>query len=75
MSELSFEESIEKLEKIVDELENGKLSLNDSIKSFEEGVQLSKHCSEMIDQAEKQISILISQEDGSMKEENFDTKE
>ena len=64
--ELTFEESMEKLEEIANELEKNDLSLDESIKKFEEGMKISKHCKDIIDKAEKKITILV---DG--KEDNF----
>lgn len=72
MAAKSFEKSIEALEKIVEELESGDLSLEASIKKFEEGVKLSKNCSKKLDETEKKISILLSDGDGNITEEPFD---
>ena len=62
--EENFETKISDLEKIVAELEKGDLSLEESVNKFEEGMKLSKQCSQMLDDAEKRISILVSSEDG-----------
>lgn len=70
MEEKNFEENIEQLEKIVQELEKGELNLDDSIKKFEEGMKLSKKCNEILESAEKRITILINK-DGKIEEENF----
>ena len=67
---LNFEQSIEKLEKIAEELESGELSLDDSIKKFEDGMKLSKKCTEYLENAEKRINILI-EKDGEVSEESF----
>ena len=67
----SFEESLKKLETIVDQLEKGDLSLEDSLKLFEEGVGLSAACKKEIDEAEGKVQILIKQRDGSLKTEPF----
>lgn len=75
MKELTFEEAIENLEKIVGELETGKLSLDESVKKFEEGMKLSKHCNEILNNAEKEITILLEKDDGTIKEEDFITEE
>ncbi len=75
MEKLTFEEAIQNLEKIVEELENGKLSLDESVKKFKNGIELAKYCNETLEQAEKQISILLEDENGEMVEENFDTNE
>ncbi len=53
--ELSFEEALSKLEAIVEKLEQPDVSLEDSVKSFEEGVQLSKYCSKILENAELRV--------------------
>lgn len=58
VSKKNFEGSLEKLEEVVSELEGGKLSLDDSIKKFEEGIKLYKSCKELLSQAEKKITVL-----------------
>ncbi len=70
----SFEEQIQELEKIINELENGNLNLDDSIKKFEEGMKISKECNKMLENAEKKITILLNDENGEKKEENFETE-
>lgn len=70
----SFEEQMEALEEIVEELEKGELSLEDSVSKFEEGIKISKQCNKTLEEAEKKITILVNQE-GEMKEENFETEE
>jgi exodeoxyribonuclease VII small subunit len=54
----SFEEAIERLETIVDELESGSLSLEESIARYEEGMRLSKQLTRTLDEAEKRIERL-----------------
>lgn len=70
MKKISFEESMQKLEKIAVELEKGDLSLEESLTKFEEGMKLSKQCNEIIENAEKKITILL-QKEGELVEENF----
>lgn len=70
----SFEEQIEELEGIVKELEKGELSLEDSVTKFEQGIKISKECNKTLEEAEKKITILINQ-DGELKEEDFNTEE
>lgn len=70
----SFEEQIQELEKIINELENGNLNLDDSVIKFEEGMKISKECSKMLENAEKKITILLNNENGEKKEENFETE-
>ena len=70
-----FETSLKKLEEIVKRLEGGSLSLEDSLKAFEEGVKHSAYCSGKLDEAERRVEILLKQKDGSLKREPFDTAE
>ena len=74
MSKENFEESINELEKIVTELEDGNLSLDESVEKFEEGMNLSKKCNDFLNSAEKKITMLINNGD-EIKEENFVPKE
>lgn len=67
----SFEEQISELEKIINELENGNLNLDDSVVKFEEGMKISKECNQMLEEAEKKITILLNGENGELKEETF----
>jgi exodeoxyribonuclease VII small subunit len=67
----TFEESLKELESIASELENGNLSLEDSIKKFEKGMKLSKECTDLLDKAEKKINILVKEDSGELKEETF----
>jgi exodeoxyribonuclease VII small subunit len=67
----TFEESLKKLEGIVEKLEQGDLALEDSLKLFEEGVSLSAACKNELDAAEGKVQILIKQRDGALKAETF----
>jgi exodeoxyribonuclease VII small subunit len=69
-----FEESLKKLETIVDQLEKGDISLEESLKLFEEGVGLSAACKKELDAAEGKVQMLVKQRDGSVKAEPFPTK-
>ena len=68
----NFETSLKKLEKIVSDLENGELPLEESIKTFEEGVKLTKHCQNLLSKAEIKIQKLVESKDGSIDLEAFD---
>jgi len=70
--ELNFEETMENLEKIVQELEKGDLNLDDSIAKFEEGMKLSKNASKYLEEAEKKITILVNDENGEYTESKFE---
>ena len=67
----TFEESLKKLEVIVEQLEKGDLALEDSLKLFEEGVGLSAACKKELDEAEGKVQVLIKQRDGTLKAEPF----
>ena len=67
--ELKFEDAMTELEKIAEELENDDLDLDTSVKKFEKGMELSKQCNEILEKAEKKITILINGE-----EKDFDVE-
>ena len=60
----SFEQALERLETVVEELEGGSLSLEDSIARYEEGVRLSRQLGRTLDQAEQRIERLVAAGDG-----------
>ena len=70
MTETNFEETIKELETIANELEKGDLNLDESVAKFEQGMKLSKMCNDILENAEKRISILIKKDD-NVTEENF----
>ena len=67
----SFEESLKKLEGIVEQLEKGDQALEETLKLFEEGVGLSAACKKELDEAEGRVQALVKQRDGSLKTEPF----
>ena len=69
--ENNFEESMDKLENIVTELEKGNLNLDETLKKFKEGIKLSKECNEILQEAEKKITILIENANGDIEESDF----
>ena len=71
MAKISFEKSLKHLEHIVQELESGDLPLEKAMKKFEEGVKLSKFCSEKLDETEKKISVLLRDQKGDITEKPF----
>lgn len=73
MPKTTFEQSMKKLEQIVEELESGDLPLEDAMKKFEEGIKLSTLCSEKLDETEKKITLLIEDQKGSVLEKPFDS--
>jgi exodeoxyribonuclease VII small subunit len=65
MSELKLEECLGRLEAIVGSLEAGNLPLEESLKIFEEGIALARHCARYLDEAERRIEILAKDETGA----------
>jgi exodeoxyribonuclease VII small subunit len=65
MVEEKFEEALKKLEEIVREMESGDLTLEESLKSFEEGIRLSRFCAKKLDEAERRIEVLLKNEEGA----------
>jgi exodeoxyribonuclease VII small subunit len=74
MAEMKFEEGLKKLEKIVSDLEDGNLSLDDALGKYEEGIKLSKICAKKLEVARKKVEILLKSEDGSVELKEFDEK-
>ena len=71
MKKNNFEEKISELEVIVNQLEKNEMNLDESLKKFEEGMNLSKECNKMLEDAEKKITVLL-EKDGEIEEEDFD---
>lgn len=61
MEDLSFEESLEKLEEIVEKLENGDVPLDDAIDEFNTAMQLVKFCDEKLTKAEESIAKIVDE--------------
>ncbi|HHX93745.1 MAG TPA: exodeoxyribonuclease VII small subunit [Tenericutes bacterium] len=72
MEEKTFEEALEELSEIVNELEQGETNLDEAVKKFNQGMELAKFCHEKLKNAEKQVSKVLS-EDGKL--EDFNIKE
>lgn len=68
----TFEKAISELEKIVKALESGDLPLDKAIEKFETGIKLSRYCSEILDEAEKRVTLLMSGTTGEPIEAPFE---
>ncbi|MEO6590577.1 MAG: exodeoxyribonuclease VII small subunit [Pyrinomonadaceae bacterium] len=68
----NFETSLGELEKIVRKLEDGDLSLEESLKLFEDGVKLSRECQERLTNAERRIEVLLKDSNGEITLQNLD---
>ncbi len=66
-----FEEDLKKLQKIVEELSSGKITLGESLKKYEEGVKLAKSCSQVLAEAQRKVDLLMKK-DGKFDLEKFD---
>jgi exodeoxyribonuclease VII small subunit len=73
---MDFEKKLSRLEEIVTKMEGGDLSLEDSLKFFEEGVKLSRECNTQLAQAEQKVKLLLSVDPaGNAATEDFQIKE
>ncbi|MDD8030508.1 MAG: exodeoxyribonuclease VII small subunit [Acidobacteriota bacterium] len=70
--EMNFEKALAELEQIVNKLEKGGLALNESLALFEKGIKLTRFLRSELDKAEKKIEILLRDEKGELKAQNFD---
>ena len=71
MTDLTFEQSLARLEQIVGQLESGSLPLEESLKVFEEGIALARHCARYLEDAERRIELLTRDEAGALRTEPF----
>jgi len=71
-TEMKFEEALKRLEKIVTDLEDGDLPLDEALEKYEEGIRLSKTCARKLETAKKKVEILLKNEDGSVELREFD---
>lgn len=73
--ELSFEDALKRLEEIADKMGEEGLSLDDSLKMFQEGMELSNFCNKRLDEAEKKINMVIKNSEGNLIESDFSPTE
>ena len=71
MGEIKFEKAIQRLEKIVDDLEKGELDIDKSLDIFEEGIKMSRVCSKKLNEAESKIEKLTRDQKGELVSELF----
>ncbi|TVZ40137.1 exodeoxyribonuclease VII small subunit [Alteromonadaceae bacterium 2753L.S.0a.02] len=69
---LDFEASLEHLEELIEQLESGELSLEESLKTFEQGIKLTRQCQQALKAAEQKVAVLMKQDDGEMTETSFE---
>ncbi len=71
MTDLKFEDCLSRLEEIVGQLESGTLPLEASLKAFEEGVALARHCARYLDEAERRIELVSRSQTGALETHPF----
>ncbi|HWD34300.1 MULTISPECIES: exodeoxyribonuclease VII small subunit [Pseudomonas] len=71
---IDFEQSLADLQALVERLENGELSLEDSLTAFEQGISLTRDCQSALVQAEQKVQVLLER-DGELKAEPFDAEQ
>ena len=69
-----FETALEDLELVVEQLETGELSLEDSLEAFEKGVGLVKYCNQKLDEVEKKVELLVKDKDGKLQLKTFEER-
>lgn len=75
MEEKKFEKAMERLESIVQSLEGGDLTLEESLKVFEEGMELVQFCTKKLDEAERKVTILMKDSTGKMVQQPFEAEQ
>jgi exodeoxyribonuclease VII small subunit len=70
----AFEDDVKKLQKIVEELSGGKLTLGESLKKYEEGIKLAESCSKVLEEAERKVESLMKK-DGKFSLREFEEEE
>ncbi|MFZ0242032.1 MAG: exodeoxyribonuclease VII small subunit [Desulfobacterales bacterium] len=73
MAKKSFEQAMQMLEKIVQELESGDLPLEKAMSKFEEGIQLTRFCSQKLDETEQKVNLLLQDQQGDVSSKPFGT--
>ncbi|MCP4668049.1 MAG: exodeoxyribonuclease VII small subunit [Deltaproteobacteria bacterium] len=75
MAQKKFEDAMERLEEIVQGLEDGDVPLEGALKSFEEGMKLVKFCSQKLEEAEKKVTLLVEESSGKYGQVPFEPGE
>ncbi|MFO7687066.1 MAG: exodeoxyribonuclease VII small subunit [Desulfobacterales bacterium] len=75
MAKKTFEQALQLLEKIVQELESGDLPLEKAMSKFEEGIQLTRFCSQKLDETEQKINLLLQDQQGNVSSKPFEAED
>ena len=68
----SFEAALDELEQVVEQLESGKMALEDSLAAFEKGVGLVKYCNQKLNEVEKKVELLVKDKEGKLQLKNLE---
>ena len=71
---IDFESSLEQLQQLVEQMEEGELSLEDSLKAFEKGIKLTRECQQALQEAEQKVQMLM-ESNGELQTEPFSEDE
>ena len=71
--ENTFEEALQKLELAVEKLDEGSLSLEEAMSTFEDGVRWSRECHQFLENAEERVEIILKNENGKYETKPFET--
>ncbi len=75
MAKKNFEKALADLENIVQRLDENNLSLDEALSLFEEGIKLSRFCSQRLDAVENKVGILLRDDEGNLKKEPFENSD
>ena len=75
MAKKNFEKALADLENIVQRLDENDLSLDEALSLFEEGIKLSRFCSQKLDAVENKVEILLRDDEGNLKKEPFENSD
>lgn len=68
---ISFEQGIEKLERVIDDLDKNNVPLDQALQLFNDGIGLVKHCNGLLDSAEEKVKVLLEDTNGNFRTDNF----
>ena len=71
----TFEEALQKLERAVEKLDEGSLSLEEALSTFEDGVRWSRECHQFLEKAEERVGIILKNENGDYETKPFETED
>jgi len=75
MAKQNFEQSMAELEETVKKMESQDVTLDEALALFEKGIKLSKSCQKILDEAEKKVTVLLTNDNGEVTEEPFEVEE